>query len=110
VREAEINSKRADYDRRLSKAKYIPDVGAALHYLYPINTQFLPQNIVPAGLEMKWDPFDWGGRRDEVKQKEVSVEQSQYQLQETKAQVILDMDNTFRKLAETRDLLEVALE
>jgi outer membrane protein len=108
VREAEINNKRADYDRRLSKAKYIPDVGAALHYLDPINTQFLPQNIVSAGLEMKWDPFDWGGRRDEVKQKEVSLEQSQYQLQETKAQVTLDVDNTFRKLAETRAMLDVA--
>ncbi|MGC2398714.1 MAG: TolC family protein [Acidobacteriaceae bacterium] len=108
VREAEINTHRADYDRRLSKAKYIPDVGAAVHYLSPINTQFLPQNIASAGLEMKWDPFDWGGRRDEVKQKEVSLEQSQLQLKETRAQVTLDVDNTFRKLAETRTMLEVA--
>jgi outer membrane protein TolC len=108
VREAEINTHRADYDRRLSKAKYIPDVGAAVHYLDPINTQFLPQNIVSAGMEMKWDPFDWGGRRDEVKQKEVSLEQSQLQLKETQAQVTLDVDNNFRKLAETRTMLEVA--
>jgi outer membrane protein TolC len=108
VREAEINTRRADYDRRLSKAKYIPDVGAAVHYLDPINTEFLPQNIVSAGVEMKWDPFDWGGRRDEVKQKDVSLQQSQYQLQETKAQVTLDVDNTFRKLQESRSMLEVA--
>jgi len=108
VREAEINTRRADYDRRLSKAKYIPDVGAAVHYLDPINTEFLPQNIVSAGMEMKWDPFDWGGRRDEVKQKDVSLQQSQYQLQETRAQVTLDVDNTFRKLQETRTMLEVA--
>jgi outer membrane protein len=108
VREAEINTRRADYDRRLSKAKYIPDVGAALHYLDPINTQFLPQNIVSAGLEMKWDPFDWGGRRDEVKQKDISLEQSREQLKETSAQVTLDVDNTFRKLAEARAMLAVA--
>jgi outer membrane protein len=107
VREAEINTHRADYDRRLSKAKYIPDVGAAVHYLDPINTQFLPQNIVSAGVEMKWDPFDWGGRRDEVKQKEVSLEQSQLQLKETQAQVTLDVDNNFRKLTESRSMLEV---
>jgi outer membrane protein TolC len=108
VREAEINTRQADYDRRLSKAKYIPDVGAAIHYLDPVNTEFLPQNIVSAGMELKWDPFDWGGRRDEVKQKVVTLEQSQDQLQETKAQVTLDVDNTFRKLEESRAMLEVA--
>jgi outer membrane protein len=108
VKEAEIDTQRADYDRKLSRAKYIPDVGAAIHYLDPINTEFLPQNIVSAGLELKWDPFDWGGRKDEVKQKDVSVQQSHYQLQETQAQVMLDVDNNFRKLEESRSQLEVA--
>src|ERR1700678_2943257 len=108
VKEAEIDVSRADYDRRLSKAKYIPDVGAAVHYLEPINTEILPQNILSAGVELKWDPFDWGGRRDEVRQKDASLQQSHYQLQETRAQVVLDVDNTFRKLEESRSLLEVA--
>jgi outer membrane protein TolC len=108
VKEAEIDTQRVEYDRKLSRAKYIPDVGAAVHYLEPINTAFLPQNIVSAGLEMKWDPFDWGGRKDEVKQKDVSLEQSHYQLQETQAQVMLDVDNNFRKLEESRSLLEVS--
>jgi outer membrane protein len=108
VKEAEIDTQRAEYDRKLSRAKYIPDVGAAVHYLDPINTAFLPQNIVSAGLEMKWNPFDWGGRKDEVKQKDVSLQQSHYQLQETRAQVLLDVDNNFRKLEESRSLLEVS--
>jgi outer membrane protein len=108
VKEAEIDTHRAEYDRKLSRAKYIPDVGAAIHYLDPINTAFLPQNILSAGLELKWDPFDWGGRRDEVKQKDLSIQQSHYQLQETQAQVMLDVDNTFRKLQESRSLLDVS--
>jgi outer membrane protein len=57
---------------------------------------------------MKWDPFDWGGRRDDVKQKEATVEQSKYQLQETRSQVLLDVDNTFRKLSESRSLVFAA--
>jgi outer membrane protein TolC len=85
VKEAEIDTRRADYDRKLSRAKY----------------------ILSAGLEFKWDPFDWGGRRDEVKQKDVSVQQSQYKLKETQAQVMLDVDNSFRKLEESRSLLTV---
>ncbi len=108
VKEAEIDAHRADYDRKLSRAKYIPDIGAAIHYLDPINTAILPQNILSAGMELKWDPFDWGGRRDEVRQKDVSVQQSRYQLTETQAQVVLDVDNSFRKLQESRSLLDVA--
>jgi outer membrane protein len=108
VKEAVIDMQRAGYDRRLSRAKYIPDVGAAIHYLDPINTQILPQNILSAGMELKWDPFDWGGRRDEVQQKDVSVKQSRYQLSETQAQVTLDVDNNFRKLQESRSLLVVS--
>jgi outer membrane protein TolC len=108
VKEAEIDVRRADYDRKLAKSQYIPDVGAAFHYVSPINTQILPQNIASAGVEMKWDPFDWGGRRDVVKQKEATVEQSNYQLQETRSQVLLDVDNTFRKLSESRSLVTVA--
>ena len=108
IKEAVIDTQRAEYDRKLSRAKYIPDVGAAVHYLDPINTEVLPQNILSAGMELKWDPFDWGGRRDEVQQKDVSVKQSHYQLQETQAQVLLDVDNSFRKLEESRALLDVA--
>jgi outer membrane protein TolC len=108
VKEARIDTQRADYDRKLSRAKYIPDIGAAIHYLDPINTQILPQNILSAGVELKWDPFDWGGRRDEVQQKDVGVKQSRYQLSETQAQVTLDVDNNFRKLQESRTLLGVS--
>lgn len=108
IKEAEIDVRRADYDRKLAKSQYIPDIGAAFHYLSPINTQVLPENIASAGVEMKWDPFDWGGRRDDVKQKEATVTQSKYQLQETRSQILLDVDNTFRKLSESRSLVTVA--
>jgi len=108
VKEAEINTRRAEYDRRLTKAQYIPDIGAAFHYLSPINTEILPQNIASAGLEMRWEPFEWGRRRDDVKQKEIIVEQSKYQLNETRSQVLIDVDNNFRKLTESRALLAAA--
>jgi outer membrane protein TolC len=57
---------------------------------------------------MSWQPFNWGGRRDEVKQKDVGVEQSRYQLNEVRSQVELDVDNAYRKLKESRILLTVA--
>jgi outer membrane protein len=108
IKEAEIDTQRADYDRRLARAQYIPDIGAAFHYLTPFETQLLPENIASAGVEMKWNPFDWGKRRDDVRQKNAVVEQSKYQLTETRSQVLIDVDNTFRKLSESRSLLQVA--
>lgn len=107
VKEAEIDTRRAEYDQKLAKAAYIPDVGAAFHFMTPFNTAILPQNIASAGFELRWDPFDWGKRKDDVNQKGVIVEQSRYQLDETRSQVVLDVDNTFRKLAESRALLQV---
>jgi outer membrane protein len=108
VKEAEIDTHRAEYDRRLAKAQYIPDIGAAFRYMTPFNTAILPQNIATAGLEMRWEPFEWGRRKDDIKQKEAIVGQTKLQLDETRSQVLLDVDNSFRKLAESRLLLAVA--
>jgi outer membrane protein TolC len=57
---------------------------------------------------MTWDPFEWGARKDVVEQKTVVVQQSKYQLDQTRSQVLLDVDNTFRKLRESRSLLVIA--
>jgi outer membrane protein TolC len=108
VKEAEIDVSRAGYDLRLAKAQYIPDVGAAIRYFNPINTQILPQNIVSAGLALTWEPVDWGRRKDKIKQKDLTVEQSNNQLQDARSKVLLDVDNTFRKLEESRSLIVVA--
>jgi outer membrane protein len=108
VAEAEINVKKAGYDRKLAKAEYIPDVSAAFHYLSLFTAQIFPQNIASAGVEFSWEPFDWGRRRDVVKQKEIAVDQSQYQLQQVRSQTVLDVDNNFRKLQESRSALDAA--
>ena len=108
VQEAKIDVDRAEYDRRLAKSRFIPSIGAAVRYFTPINTELLPQNILTAGVAMNWDPFDWGQRRDDVKEKGITVQQSEVQLDQVRSQVLLDVDNTFRKLSESRGLLAVA--
>jgi outer membrane protein len=108
VAEANINVKKAMYDRKLAQAQYIPDVSASLHYYSSFTAEILPPNIVSAGVEFNWEPFDWGRRHDVVKQKEVVVDQSQIQLAQVRSQVLLDVDNCFRSLQESRAALEVA--
>lgn len=108
IKEAQINVQRADYDRRIAKAQFLPDIGAAFHYFTPINTEILPTNIASAGVELSWEPFDWGRRKDDLNQKKVTLSQSQLQLKEATAQILLDVNNHFRKLGESRALLAVA--
>jgi len=108
VAEAYINVKKATYDRKLAQAQYIPDVSASLHYYSSFTAQILPPNIVSAGVEFNWEPFDWGRRHDVVKQKEVVIDQSHLQLEQVRSQVLQDVDNRFRSLQESRAALEVA--
>lgn len=107
VREAGLTVKQADVQRKLAKAQYVPDLNLSLRYISPFGIDFLPTNIAAVGFEFKWDPFDWGGRGHTVRQKEIAVEQSKQQLEETKAQVLLNVSNQFRALEEARTAVSV---
>ena len=108
IREAGLTVKQAEVQRRLAKAQYLPELNASVHYISPFGISFLPSNIAAAGIEFKWDAFDWGGRGHTVQQKTIAVEQSKQQLEETKAQVLVNVDNVFRSLQEARVGVSVA--
>ena len=79
------------------------------NFMTPINTEILPTNIASIGAELNWEPFEWGRRRDEIKQKEITLDQSQVQLKQTRSHVLLDVNNQFRKLSQSRAALDVAI-
>jgi outer membrane protein TolC len=108
VKEAEITVKQADNARRFVKSQYLPDLGASFHYLSPFGVNFVPQNVMGLGLEFNWEPFDWGRRRDEVNEKVIAVAQSKLSLDDTKAQILINLDTQFRALHEARVAVTVA--
>ena len=108
VKEAEIKIEQADTIRRLAKSEYMPDLGASFHYLSPFGVNFVPTNIMAVGLELSWEPFDWGRRRDTVNEKTVQVEQSKINLAQTKNNVLVDVNKNFRSLQEARAAVDVA--
>lgn len=108
VKEAEIKIEQADTLRRLAKAEYLPDIGASFHYLSPFGVNFVPTNVMGAGIELSWEPFDWGRRRDTVNEKTVAVEQSKLNLTQTKNNVLVNVDTQFRTLQEARMAVDVA--
>jgi outer membrane protein TolC len=108
VKEAEIKIQQADTIRRLAKSEYLPDVGATFHYLSPFGVNFVPTNVMAVGIELSWEPFDWGRRRDTVNEKTVEVEQSKLNLTQTKNNVLVDVNKEFRALQEARAAVDVA--
>jgi outer membrane protein len=108
IREAELNVRQAAYDRRMARADYIPEVGVAFNYASNFNVDVLPRNMTSIGVEVKWEPWDWGRRKDIVNQKKATETQAEAQLRETQSRVLIDINSRFRKLEESRTLIAVA--
>ena len=45
IKQAELSMRQAEYDRRMAKADYIPDVGIAFNYASNFNVDVLPKNM-----------------------------------------------------------------
>ncbi len=108
IRQARLKAKQAELDVRVQKSLSIPDVSVTATYLSPFNVEFVPKNIATVGVSLSWQPYDWGYKKSGLAQKALTSRQADLALQETQQQVLVDVDNRFRKLAEARVLVRVA--
>src|SRR5208282_3988074 len=108
IRQAQFKQKRADYDRRIAKAEYIPDLSAYVGYLGMNNVSFVPGNVGVAGFLLTWEPFDWGRRRNAVSEKTKTLEQARNGAAETESQIAVEVGMKYRKWHEDALLLKVA--
>ena len=108
VRQAQLRVQQAEYDRRLAKAEYIPDLSLAVQYLGTNNYAVLPQNVTVAGFLFKWEPFDWGRRRNAVSEKSRTIQQARNGSNETEAQVAVEVGMKYRKWQEASLLLKAS--
>jgi outer membrane protein TolC len=108
VREAQLKAKQAEVDRRFAKAEYIPDLSLVVQYFGANNVQILPTNVAVAGFFFNWEPFDWGRKRNTVAEKSKAVDQAHNGVQETQAQVAVEVGQKYRKWQESVLLLKAA--
>jgi len=108
LRQAQLKIKQAEYDRREKKAEYIPDVSLSVHQVSFLNYELLPTNVLTAGVEITWEPFDWGRKRHELAEKSETVEQGKTALSETESQILLEVNAQFRKVQEAVAAIQVA--
>jgi outer membrane protein TolC len=106
IRQAHLKEKQADYDRRIAKAEYIPDLGLAVSYQGVQNVQVLPTNVAVAGFALTWEPFDWGRRRNRVREKSNTLAQARNGAQEAESQIGVEVASKYRKWKESTLLLK----
>jgi len=108
IKQAHLKADQAEYDRRIAKAEYIPDLSLSLRYMGFNNFEVIPSNVTSAGLFLSWEPFDWGRRRNTVAEKARTVLQAKNGAEETEAQIAVEVGATYRKWQEAALLLKAA--
>jgi outer membrane protein TolC len=103
-----IKKEKAALDTRIEKTRYIPDISIQANYLTAPNISFLPQNVGAVGVLVTWQPWDWGQKRHNIAQKVDAEKQAQLSIDSVKDQVLQEVDSTFRRLREARELLMAA--
>lgn len=108
LKKASLQVQQASYDARAKKAEYIPDVSLAFNYATTMNFQnALPSNITYVGLQLTWEPWDWGRRRQEYAAKRVKEEQAKVAVSGTQRGILLEVRNAWRQLENTRRQLQL---
>jgi outer membrane protein len=107
-RQSHLKEKQAEYDRRIAKAAYIPDLSLSLRYQGINNVQVLPQNVTTAGFYLSWEPFDWGRRHNKVVEAAKTVEQAHNGIQEAESKLAVEVGAKYRKWHEASLLLNAS--
>ena len=108
VNAAELNIEYAENEVDIKKSKYIPEVGVEFLYTANFDVQLLPENTSTVAIFAKWEFFDWGRRQAEIAEKKKQVIQAENLLDESRSQVIIDVNSKIRKLEESAALIDVA--
>ena len=98
----------ADLDRRIAKADRIPEVSVAVSYTSNFNIDVLPANLASAGVRLKWEPFDWGRKKQQLAAKTRTVQQARLGVRDVEDKTSLEINSRFRTLTEKRAFLNVA--
>ncbi len=104
---AQLQIKYAEYDYKIKRAEYIPDLSLVLNYLSPVTSEVLPRNIAFVGLQLSWEYYDWGRKSNELAARNKAIEQAKTSSSDLQSQVLLEVNSAYRKLQESRAALRV---
>jgi len=110
IRAAQESINKAQSGVRAAQLEYIPDISAVGKYTYQDGVPFLTHNIGIFGVKMTWDIFDWGKKGNVVAQRKEQLSQANENLYRVKRRIEVEVDKAYRKLEQTKRLIDVARE
>src|SRR5262249_46779929 len=109
IRQARLRLDAAEQDRRIQESQRIPDITANLTSIRTLNyNAFVPPVLNNIGITMTWEPFDWDRKKSQLAEKDLAIEQARNSLTNIQNQMLIDINDKYRKLRESRGQLRVA--
>jgi len=106
IHQAHLKEQQAEYDRRIAKAEYIPDLGIAVSYMGVQNVSVLPANVGVAGFALTWEPFDWGRKRNRIREKSNTLAEAHNGAHEAESEIGVEVGMKYRKWKDAALLLK----
>jgi outer membrane protein TolC len=91
-----------------AKTAYIPDITAYARYSYQDGVPFVVRNFGTFGVNLSWDVFDFGKRREAVREREAQLAQAEENFERLKEEVAVTIERSYNKVERTRRLVQVA--
>lgn len=109
IREARLRVEQAKLNKRIKKSEFIPDISLTANYVSTFSySDFLPRSVSGVGVQLDWEIFDWGRKKNELKERERSITQADNDLKDMQSQVAMEVNSRFRSVQESSQLLRVA--
>ncbi|HKZ81144.1 MAG TPA: TolC family protein [Pyrinomonadaceae bacterium] len=109
IAEARLRVQQANLDRRAKKSEFIPDVSLTFNYISTFNySDFVPRSVSGLGVQVEREIFDWGRKKREVSEKARTVSQADNNLLEIESQVLMEVNDRYRRLQESCQLIRIA--
>jgi len=110
IQAARESVSKAQHGVKAAQLDYIPDITAFGRHSYQHGVPFLTNNIDIFGVKMTWNMFDWGKRRSVVAQRKEQFAEANENLHLVEKQIEVEVDKAYRKLEQTKNLIDVARE
>lgn len=108
IRQAQLRVEQADLAVRQARAETLPDLNLVIQTITPVNIDGAPRNITSAGVQVKWEPFDWGRKARVVAARRIDARRADRALQDTQVAAHLDVNRARRTLEQARASLRAA--
>jgi len=105
---ARLDHEKALLGIKAAKQSNLPDIGLVAGYYYQKGNPILPTSSPYIGINLRWNLQDLFANRQVLRQREAQLKQAEHQVLYQQQQLHADIDKAYRKVNQTKALMDVA--